>query len=123
GHGYESREDLAAFGAGHVDRGAALIAVEVVEVAAAVGRALADVWAEERAAEVEACAALDLDHIGAEVGEDARRLRSGHRPAEVEDAQIGERARHDGCSFGIRPVMCGKDIDASPGEASSKPRL
>jgi len=48
-------------------------------------------------AEVEAPAALDLDHVGAQVGEDAGRHRPGDHPGEVEDANAVERA-HQGSS-------------------------
>jgi hypothetical protein len=52
-------------------------------------------------AEVGAAAVLDPDHVGAEVGEDARRDGAGDDPGEVEDADAVERAagtrRRDRC--------------------------
>ena len=68
-----------------VERDRALAAVERVEVAALAGL--------ERvvAAPFVAARRLDLDHVGAEVGEEHRRERGGHVLPVVEDAEAGER--------------------------------
>ena len=73
-----------------VEHDAALRAVDAGEVAAVV---MLGVALRERAAvagEV-ALRRFDLDHVGAEVGEQHRAERAGQRGGEVDDADVGER--------------------------------
>ena len=86
--------DLAARGGAHVDRHAALVAVEA-DVEAALGLAVRIVLpgrAVERRDEPRRVALerLDLDHLGAEVAEQGGAERPGDEGAEVEDAKPGE---------------------------------
>ncbi len=87
--------DLAARGRAHVDRHAALVAVEA-DVEAALGlavRILLAGRAEERRDQPCGIAfeRLDLDHLGAEVAEQGGAERAGDEGAEVENAKPGER--------------------------------
>ena len=69
-----------AVGGGEVERDAALAAVEEVVCGVVGVRALTR--------------QVDLDHLGAVVGEDHRGHRAGDPPAEIEHAQAGTRRSH-----------------------------
>src|SRR6185503_169396 len=73
----------------------ALVAVDVEE-----DRAHARMAERPRLPDHVAVGRLDLDHVGAEVGEDLRRVRPHHDRGEVEDADAGERPGH--CYSGWR---------------------
>jgi hypothetical protein len=74
------------------DGHAALVRVPVEEGQRAVGRG--DVAGEGRAVPSDvATVELDLEHVGAEVGEDARRQGTPH-VSQIDDMQMGERAGH-----------------------------
>ena len=63
----------------HVDRDRELVAMQLAQQAAL---AIADLRRH---------LALDLDHLGALIGEDARRDRAGDHPGEIEHAHARER--------------------------------
>jgi hypothetical protein len=80
-------DDLAGARGLEVERDALLVAVEQSEIDAR----LADEWAE--AARIVARARrLDLDHLGAEVGEQRRAIRPRHDAREIEHANAREQA-------------------------------
>ena len=68
-----------------VDRDAALVAIQEVEVGAVAGRHAARLIALARP--------LHLDDVGAQVGQQQSRRRPGDDVAELEDAQAVERKR------------------------------
>ena len=63
-----------------------LVAIEVVEDTGAIRRGVVRVRLCSHAERVHVGLVLHADHLGAEVGEDARRLRSRHDPREVDHA-------------------------------------
>ncbi len=87
----ETQEDLASLRRADIERDRALAAVGILEGE----RGLA--FLRGTIAEVVAGArALDLDDVGAEVGENRGRKRPGDYPAEIEDANSFEHARRHG---------------------------
>ena len=87
----ELQKKLAALGLAHVERDAALTAIGVLERErrlALRGRAIPVVVARP--------GHLDLDHVGAEVGERGRRKRTRHHAREIEDADAREHAARHG---------------------------
>ena len=103
GRAHELEEDRLALRRLEVDRDAALVAVEVV---------VARPRARHAPRLVAAVRVLDLDHVGAEIGEDERRRRPGDDVPQLENAQARER-QWCGCriSHGVR--ACGSDPAAS----------
>ena len=88
GHADEVLEDAARLGTAEVERERALVAVEALEEER-VGPVLVrrdvarDVAADGRV--------LDLDHVGAEIGELHRPVRAGAELLDRDDANVGER--------------------------------
>ena len=89
GVGDEAEQDVAVGVVLEVEHDRALAAVGQLEPQAL---AVALVAPRHRAQAV-AVGALDLDHVGAEVGEVARAVRSGDHRRQVEHADVGERER------------------------------
>ena len=84
---HELADDLAALGARRVERHRALVAVHhEIQRADAVRRHRRD------PAILAATAALDADHVGAQVGQERRAVRARDVPPEVEDARARENA-------------------------------
>ena len=89
------------FGRAHVDGDAELVAAVVVEQPAPVGIGVDDLLAEvarrlvlvdrQPARRVDPDPVLDLDDLGAEVGEQPRGDRPDSHPAEVRDPDAGQR--------------------------------
>ena len=90
GGGEQAVQRFAAFLALEVERQRPLVAVEVRELA---GELAGVRLAAERAQEV-AARRLDLDDVGAVVGEKERRGRPHHDGGEIDDPYSGERAAH-----------------------------
>ena len=93
GDGDQSFDQLASAGFAEIGGDAELVAVEVVVHTAAVGAGLAGHAADG----VEMVLVLDLDDLGAEVGEDSGRLGTGDDPGEVADADA---LKGQGCGGG-----------------------
>ena len=108
-----------------VEADAALALVELVEVAGAVDAGHLVDERSEPAGHVDAAARLDLDDVGAEVGELHRAERPGPHPRHVDDAQAGERgdgrrgspgaAGRGGQSTRRRPLTDRRDVRRAGG--------
>ena len=93
GLGGEGADALRAGGIGHVEDAGALVGVEVEkEAGALVVRLVAGEGTE--AAEGVALGRLDLEHVGAVVGEQLGRVGTGDLTGEIEDADSSERSCH-----------------------------
>ena len=86
-------------GARQVDSKRGLVAVDGIEIGRAAGVV---VGRAPGTGVIAAAGALDLDHLGPEVGEQHRRERAGEHAREIEDAQARQRARP---GFGPRFVV------------------
>jgi hypothetical protein len=84
GTSHEPEHDLAAARVFHVDRQALLVSIEQAEEAGS--RA-------QQPARVVACQRLDLDDLGAQVGQDHPAGRPHHHVGELDDPQAGQRQR------------------------------
>ena len=82
----EPQQGRAARLAFQVERDAALVAVQVLEVGTVAGAA-------DRVAAFQPFRRLDLDHVGAPIGELARASRARAHPRQVEHRQLAERSR------------------------------
>src|SRR6185295_10759178 len=91
--------DLLALGLGDVERDRFLVAIHRDEIGGFAGVLSAAVlhpgWAPASRV-VARAGALDLDHLGAEVGKVLRRPGPGEDAREVEDADVRKRAGHGG---------------------------
>jgi hypothetical protein len=93
-------QERAPLGVAEVERAGALARVRVLEVAARLRvrvRVAGQDAVERRAVgarHVHPAGGLDLDHVGAEVGQQPRAERSGDDPGEVEQADARERRPH-----------------------------
>ncbi|MCQ0005677.1 hypothetical protein LUX73_14080 [Actinomadura madurae] len=85
--GREPAHDRLPLGTLDVDGQAALAPVDEVERDRSAPRA------DDAAAHAVPRDRLDLDHLGAEVGEDRRAVRAGERAGDLQDADAGEEAR------------------------------
>ncbi len=97
GHRDEAQHELAAFRLGEVDGAGVLVAIVGIEVGGLVIDALVFARAEEaeRAKEVPRARRLDLDHLGADIAEEARAVGPGPDAREIEDADAVQRhAQH-----------------------------
>ena len=112
GLGRQFANDALAFRLGEVHRHRLLVAVGRQVVGRLAGVVAFGILEERRApgaGVVAAAGALDLDHLGAEVGEDLPGPGAGQDTGQVEYADMGKGAGHDGSRcWGLETEMAGK---------------
>ncbi len=96
----ELANDLLSRGLGEIDRDRALVAVGAEEERVVVVRLalrIDQIGRSEDARIVAAARTLDLDHLGAEVGEHLGRQRAREHARQIEHLDAGERKRRHSC--------------------------
>jgi hypothetical protein len=98
GFGGEFADQLLAARRRHVDeyRGFAAVGGEEIGGIAAAAVGVLDEGRTPAARVVAFAGFLDLDHLGAEIGEQLRRPGPGENAGEIENADVGKRAGHGG---------------------------